>query len=53
MSYVPLTALLVEAVKEQQQQIKEIEKRNREIEDLKTQITLLQQMVMEMAAREE
>ncbi|HKL67354.1 MAG TPA: tail fiber domain-containing protein, partial [Bacteroidales bacterium] len=43
MQYAPLTAVLVEAVKEQQT----------EIEDLRSQVELLKQMMMEMVASEE
>ncbi len=49
-NYTQLTPVLLQAVKEQQSQIVNQQK---DISDLKAQITLLQQMVMEMAAREE
>lgn len=48
-SYTQLTPVLLQAVKEQQSQIANQQK---DIADLKTQITLLQQMVMEMAGKE-
>ncbi|MDZ7738201.1 MAG: tail fiber domain-containing protein [Bacteroidales bacterium] len=48
MQYAPITAVLVEAVKEQQSQI---ESQQKDIRDLQAQISLLQQMVMEMAGQ--
>ncbi|MCF8222996.1 MAG: tail fiber domain-containing protein [Bacteroidales bacterium] len=50
--YVKLTPILLQAIKEQQATIEELESRVSQSEDLKTRISILEQMVMEMAGEE-
>lgn len=45
MQYEPITALLVEAIKEQQKQIEELKEKNKEIAALKAELETLKQMI--------
>ena len=45
MQYAPITALLVEAIKEQQKEIEELKLKNKEIDALKAEIELLKKLI--------